>query len=485
MTASADTEARPTRRNPYRGPREFGRGDYLPNRQPEARRLSDRVVAERVVLLYSPSGAGKTSLIEAAVIHQLMNEGFWPTPRLRVNEPFRGDRVRNRYIHSLVTYLLASSTGSEPPEDMTLSEAVGQWRAHEQPKDTNTVLIIDQLEEILTLDPTDWDTKDTFFRELGMLLQAEPVWALLSIREEYLGGLDRYLRFVPGLLRSPFRLGFLSWDDAKLAMQVPAQQQGVEFKTKAANALVDRLAAVYMKQPGESPIVAKAPYVEPIQLQIVCRLLWRNIHRKRGNDFLTIDISDIDNAYIDRSLTLYFDQTVADVARVTNTSERNIRDWFESNLITKQHSRSQTRTPPQSTNPQAVLSLLEEAYLLLRYARWGSIWHELVHDRFIEPVLVSNATWRRSNLAPWQIMADEWNASGRNPALLLPAAELPKASPRSDITDGDRDFLEASAELGRHTGILARMRGVTGFLAIIAIIEAIVIAVLLIGLMAR
>jgi hypothetical protein len=66
----------PHRRNPYRGPREFRREDRLPNRQREARELTDRIVADRVVLLHSPSGAGKTSLIEAGVVRELEAEGF-------------------------------------------------------------------------------------------------------------------------------------------------------------------------------------------------------------------------------------------------------------------------------------------------------------------------------------------------------------------------------------------------------------------------
>jgi hypothetical protein len=487
MTTPADTEATPKpRRNPYRGPREFRRGDQLPNRQREALELTDRVVAERVVLLHSPSGAGKTSLIEAAVVDQLVQEGFWPTPRLRVNEPLRQDRVHNRYIYSLATYLLSSPKGPEPPGDLPLREAVKRWMVLGQPKDTTTVLIIDQLEEILTLDPTDWGAKEGFFRELGTLLNAEPVWALLSMREDYMGGLDRYLRFLPGLLRSRYRLDFLSRDDAKLAMQVPAKQQRVEFKTEAAEALVDRLVAVQVQRPGEAPDTVRAPYVEPFQLQVVCRLLWKNIRNYRGDDFPIIEVTDVkEHADIDQALTLYFGETVANVIRKTGADERRIRDWFESDLITKQHFRSQTLRAPHTKNAQRVLSLLEDGYLIRGDVRGSSTWYELAHDRLIGPVLASNETWRWEKLDPWQIAAYEWNTSDRHSVYLLPAEELPNTLLRKDITDFERDFLKASANQARQTGLLARTRGMMSVLAFTATIEAIVIVVLLIILIAR
>src|SRR5215469_15165562 len=221
MTATPAAPATTKRKNPYRGPCEFARTDQLPNRKREAHELTDLVVAERVVLLHSPSGAGKTSLVEAAVVGELCEEGFCATPRLRVNEPVDEGAVRNPYIHSLVSYLLARCGAKErADDDLSLSEAIARWRDLEQPGPGRTVLIIDQLEEVLTLNPADWDVKEAFFQELGALLAHEPVWALLSMREDYMGGLDRYLRFLPGHLRSRYRLDYLTRADAILAMRL-------------------------------------------------------------------------------------------------------------------------------------------------------------------------------------------------------------------------------------------------------------------------
>jgi flagellar biosynthesis/type III secretory pathway ATPase len=61
--------------NPYVGPRPFERADASRFfvRAREIRDVVSLVVAQRVVLLYSASGAGKSSLLHAGVI---------PTPRI-------------------------------------------------------------------------------------------------------------------------------------------------------------------------------------------------------------------------------------------------------------------------------------------------------------------------------------------------------------------------------------------------------------------
>jgi len=57
-----------THPNPYIGPRAFRTGETLYGRDREVDELLDLLIAERIVLLYSPSGAGKTSLVQAALI---------------------------------------------------------------------------------------------------------------------------------------------------------------------------------------------------------------------------------------------------------------------------------------------------------------------------------------------------------------------------------------------------------------------------------
>jgi hypothetical protein len=466
----------PARRNPYRGPREFTRKDHLPNRQREARELTDLLVAERIVLLHSPSGAGKTSLIEAALVRELQLEGFYATPRLRLNEPPQPGRTYNRYIHSLVMSLLRNPGQPEPPDNLTLSEAVEQWRPAKRPADLRTVLILDQFEESLVLDPTDWDAKEELFRALGALVSTEPLWMLLSMREDYMGGLDRYFRFIPGLLRARYRLDFLSRPDAILAIQIPARQQQVDFRLDAATALADRLAVVQVEQPGKVIAASPAPYVEPFQLQVVCKLLWENVSKKRGPCFSTLEVSDVKrHADIEQALTLYYGRTISDVVRATSADERTIRDWVETELITKQEYRSQTLSLPATDKPEQVVAFLENAYLIRSDVRGPHTWRELSHDRLVGPILSNNQTWRWATLEPWQIAAVEWSDRGRSKELLMRTEQLPRVMP--DGSSGvERDFIAACEE----NEVRRMQRNAMSMLRSMVIVEAVVIILLVI-----
>ena len=71
--------------NPYVGPRPYERRDRgnFYGRDREARELRALIVADREVLFYAPSGAGKTSLLNAVVIPALEDKGFHVLPTVR------------------------------------------------------------------------------------------------------------------------------------------------------------------------------------------------------------------------------------------------------------------------------------------------------------------------------------------------------------------------------------------------------------------
>ena len=100
------------------------------------------------------------------------------------------------------------------------------------------VLVFDQFEEILTIDPTDWESQAGFFMELGAVLARRPrLGALLDAGG--LHGRARPLRPLPaGAPPSTYRLDFLTRWAAKAAIQLPARYHGVEFTDDAATNLV-------------------------------------------------------------------------------------------------------------------------------------------------------------------------------------------------------------------------------------------------------
>ncbi len=474
--------------NPYVGPRAFRSGEDLPARKQEIQELTDLLIAERIALLHAPSGAGKTSLIQAGVAPLLKHgpllreRSFRPTSLLRVKTPPPADRpVHNRYVYSVALELLSDRDPAQLAS-MSLTEVVEA--AIPPSKSRIPVLVFDQFEEILVLDPTDWDNQEVFFAELGSVLAARPIWALFAMREDYMGGLDRYLHHIPGYLQTTYRLDFLDVDGAKIAIQQPAAERGVVVTDEATDELVRRLRTMRVQSPSGGTDLVEGPYIQPFQLQVVCRNLWKALTKEKRRGFTTIDLDEVKrHADVGRSLRRYYRDAVTDVATATGADELVIRDWFETELITAQGFRNQTLTGPRSAsaNPVTVALALEDAYLIHSDNRAGAIWYELAHDQFVTPILDDNRNWRNSRLESWQLRARDWQTK-RQAELLLTGPELRHARRRADAMDsttGEREFLEESARVERDRGLIRVIRYAMGFLGCLTLVLLAAVVVLL------
>jgi hypothetical protein len=72
-------------RNPFVGPRPIQQGEPLHGRDTEVRELYNQLQARRIVVLHSPSGAGKSSLVHAGLIPRLKTAGYDVWKPIRVN----------------------------------------------------------------------------------------------------------------------------------------------------------------------------------------------------------------------------------------------------------------------------------------------------------------------------------------------------------------------------------------------------------------
>lgn len=446
------------RPNPYVGPRAFQYGETLYGRDREVMELLDLLIAERIVLLYSPSGAGKTSLIQAALIPELEQEEFRVLPVMRVSlePPLALDSfpMANRYILSL---LLSLEEALPVEQQLSLAELAGmeladylerQQRVSGGP-DTE-VLIFDQFEEILTVDPTDRSAKEAFFAQVGVALRNRQRWALFAMREEYPAGLDPYLRPIPTRFSTTYRLELLGEEAARVAVQRPARQAGVDFTDVAATKLINDLRQVRIQRPGGTTEERLGLYVEPVQLQVVCRRLWETL----PPDATQIREADVEKVGdVDRALSDYYAERVAAIARQTGVGERAIREWFDHHLITTQGIRGQVLQGPnesQGLDNRAIRSLVD-AHLVRAEERRGATWFELAHDRLIEPVRQNNAAWFQANLSALQRQAALWEEQHRAAGLLLRGEALQEAERwatehQEELTPTERDFLDACRE---------------------------------------
>jgi len=466
-----------TTTNPYVGPRPFQTGETLYGRDREATELFNLLVAERIVLCYSPSGAGKSSLLNAGLAPRLRAEGFEVLPVMRVSleppETVPVELIANRYVLSLLLCLEDElQPGQQTPLELLAATDLAAYlerrpRATENPE--NLVLIFDQFEEILTVEPTNLAAKADFFAQVGKVLRDRGYWALFVMREDYVAGLDPYLRALPTRLGNTFRLDLLQPAAALLAVREPARRAGVDFAEDAAQKLVDDLRQVRVQGLGGDMEKQFGPYVEPVQLQVVCRRLWE----RPRLDPTRIGQEDVEAAgSVDRALSGYYAEQVSAVAAESGVSERAIREWCDRRLITEQGIRGQVLQGPERSeglDNRAIL-LLVDTHLARAEKRRGATWYELAHDRLIEPVRDDNAEWFKANLSPLQRQADLWAREGRADGLLLRGAELAGAEGwarehAGEVTSVENEFLEACrvadrrARRERHTNLIIRLLG--------------------------
>src|ERR1051325_4139854 len=156
------TEAK--ERDVFVGPRPFERSeqDLFFGRDREINELLSLVASSRVVLCYAPSGAGKTSLINAGLHPRLEKEGFEVLPSTRVRglipEGVDQSAIANIYIFNAILSL-AKETGA-PAELVrcTMAEylATLPHLTDEEDFPSPRILIFDQFEELLTFYVERW-----------------------------------------------------------------------------------------------------------------------------------------------------------------------------------------------------------------------------------------------------------------------------------------------------------------------------------------
>jgi hypothetical protein len=362
----------------------------------------------------------------------------------RVTTPApEGLPLENPYVAAVVTCLI----GHLPDfldRRWTISEALD--RLEDEPNAPgHQLLVLDQFEEILTADPTDYRNQLQFFHELGSALDARNRWALVAMREDFMGGLDRYLRYIPGQLRSTFRLDLLDTEGARRAVQEPARAFGVDFIDDAADQLIADLQRVRIGSKGKHE-ERRGTYVEPVFLQVVCDSLWRQVH-SQPSALTEITAAEVEAfGPLDGALRKYYGEVVSEAAGGAEGTEQRLRDWVEAELLTEDGLRAQSKTAPglPGEDGSRQLETLQDRYLIRSEPRPNGLWLELSHDRLVTPVIEDNRAWREQHLERWQRAAHDWHRAHHDDWYLARGEDLRAArAAKRAATRGRRPPLEA------------------------------------------
>jgi WD40 repeat protein len=446
MVANLDPEltaATRVRENPYIGPRPFKQKHraYFFGRDEEARCLLARLIARGLLVFYAPSGAGKSSLINARLIPDLRKYDYDVLPVTRVGHQLpagmRKKDVRNIFIFNLLRSLTKDS-GMETFRNQELKDFLAQHPTAQSSEEETAgrVLIIDQLEELFTCHPEQWQHRADFFRQVREALEADrSLLILLALREDFVAGLDRYAPAFPNGLNDRFRMERLLHDEAVEAVIGPTQawikEQNLhraagkaeipvtyifppvspDDPNEAAKLLVQNLRQIRARKSSHTE---HYEFVEAVQLQVVCQRLWENLKHEMPRPITPKDIRK--HAKVDVALEEFYRQGLKSVLnKFPDLTEEQLRNWFSEKLITGNGIRAQVIQETDDAGNKTVGGLPAEVVERLRQkslVRYedvrGGRWYELSHDSLIVPIRKSNREWMKDS--PLQIAARLWAA---------------------------------------------------------------------------
>src|SRR5690349_16287494 len=197
--------------SPYVGPRPFAREDenLFFGRDREASGLTLLVIAHREVVVYGPSGVGKTSLINAGLLPRLeTEEEFEVLGPVRVQGAIPGFATSNTFIFHTLINLANAEAEPQHLARISLRDFLRRRGSQEEcPKPR--LLIFDQFEEIFTAHANCWQERQGFFEQVRDALNADPMLrSLFVMLADYVGRLDRYARILPQKFRTRFYLEY-------------------------------------------------------------------------------------------------------------------------------------------------------------------------------------------------------------------------------------------------------------------------------------
>ena len=207
----------------YYGPAD---ADIFCGRDTESQIVTRLALSGRILTLFGPSGAGKTSLLLAGVLPRLAGESYRQVYVRALDDPLPALRKA-----------VAARAGRQ---DWQTGETLRDFFSAMLGEKDRLVVVLDQFEELFLRVGS--KARQAFFEQTAAALaQAErDVRFIFSLREDYLAYLDEASVYLPDIFNNRFRLSALDRGHARVAITEPAARAGVEVEAALVDALVGR-----------------------------------------------------------------------------------------------------------------------------------------------------------------------------------------------------------------------------------------------------
>ena len=246
-------------RNPFPGlrPFEFGDNHLFFGRDEQTTELTTRLRKNRFVAVVGTSGSGKSSLVRAGLLPDLLSGTMagagssWETAIMRPG----GDPLTN-----LANAIVEADLYNPEEEDInsqvraTLTRSglglVEAMRQSDLPEGSNFLLVVDQFEEIFRFRRSDDATDEQAAFFVNLLLEASaqadlPLYIIITMRSDFLGECSQFPRLADTVNEGEFLIPRLNRDQRKEAIVGPVKVAG--------GGITDRLLLRLLNDIGDDP----------------------------------------------------------------------------------------------------------------------------------------------------------------------------------------------------------------------------------------
>ncbi len=297
------------RRYPGLKPFERNQSTVFHGRKEDIQRLTNLVMRERLVVLSSKSGIGKTSLLQAGVAPELEKQDFVPVF-------FRTDKTDAPLLDTVRMVLekcpyvsRRDDTDENPQKTPTLWELMKRLEFDLNGMPATPVLIFDQFEELFTLAHSN-ESRGRFVKQLAdlanetmpdslrndlqnryqageMSLETMKWWEtqpdlriVFSLRSDFLYLIEELSERLPDIKRNGYQLLPLNREQARIAIVQPGLVEGefaslpFEYNEAALTQIIDFLCGQQSDEhhlQDTTQVHKRREEVESVNLQIVCR----------------------------------------------------------------------------------------------------------------------------------------------------------------------------------------------------------------------
>ncbi len=246
-------------KNPFPGlrPFEFTDNHLFFGRDEQTTELTTRLRKNRFVAVVGTSGSGKSSLVRAGLLPELLSGTMagagssWETAIMRPG----GDPLTN-----LANSIIEADLYDPDEEDIasqvraTLTRSglglVEAIRQSDLPEGTNFLLVVDQFEEIFRFRRSDDATDEQAAFFVNLLLEASsqsnlPLYIIITMRSDFLGECSQFPRLADTVNEGEFLIPRLNRDQRKEAILGPVKVAG--------GGITDRLLLRLLNDIGDDP----------------------------------------------------------------------------------------------------------------------------------------------------------------------------------------------------------------------------------------